>query len=87
MLFWNVIIFTVLAKWIGIWRDYDYDDYHNDGGDDDDDDDVGDDDDDNSKMEVQGNSEPENKYTTLEELDEPQINDDDKHHSNDKGQG
>ena len=73
---------------MGIWRDYDYDDYHNDDGDDDDDDDdVGDDDDDNSRMEFQGNPEPENKYTTLEELDEPRINDDDKHHSNDKGQG
>ena len=61
-----------------IWQDYDYDDYHNDDGDDDDD---------NSKMEVQGNPEPENKYTTPEELHEPQINDDDKHDSNDKGQG
>ena len=68
-------LFLVLAKWMGIWRDYDYDDYHND-------------DDDNSKMEGQGNPEIENKYTTPEELHKPQINDDDdKHHSNDKGQG
>ena len=59
ILFWNVIIiFTVLAKWMGIWRDYDYDDYHND-------------DDDNSKMEGQGNPEPENEYITPEELHEP----------------
>ena len=65
---------------MGIWRDYDYDDYHNDDG-------VGDDDDDNSKMEVQENPEPEKKDTTPEELHEPEINDDDKHHSNDKGQG
>ena len=70
-------LFLVLAKWMGIWRDYDYDDYHNDDGNDDD----------NDKMEVRGNSGPQNKYTILEELHEPQINDDDKHHSNDKGQG
>ena len=39
-------------------------------------------------MEGQGNPEIENKYTTPEELHKPQINDDDdKHHSNDKGQG
>ena len=63
---------------MGIWRDYDYDDYHNDDGDDDGD---------NSKMELQGNPEPENKYTTPEEFHEPQISDDDKHHGNDKGQG
>ena len=80
ILFWiAIIIFTVLAKWMGIWRDYDYDDYHNDDGDNDDNA--------NSKMEVQGNPEPENKYTTPEELHEPQINDDDKYHSNDIGQG
>ena len=70
------LLFLVLAKWIGIWRDYDYDDYHND-----------DDDDDNDQMKVQGNLKPGNNYTISEELHEPQTNYDDNNHSNVKGQG